>query len=568
MQKRNNWNRIVISGIAFLAFASTIFIGRVGAGSRRDVEPQPAQQKRRIGEVPAKAKAGNLIAPQDSSQQIRMVVSFQLRDEAALLQLMADLNDPASPIYHQWLTPEEFGQRFGRNETEFNQALTWLQSQGFDVDRQYPNRLAIGFTGTVAAVERAFNVQMGLYWDSNANRSFFSNVNAPTLPPEIESITTGLDGLNNAVVYHHRASSAEATRLAQAEVSRQNAQQNRPGTPQPDARFGSRLFIGPKDYALLYNYQPLWNANIMGQGQKVGVIIDSDILDSDMSTYRAQFGLPAANVQRVLFPGFSNPGRTGDGEFEADVDTMSISATAPQAEIDLILIPFLDTGSIFTVEQDVINGVATLNIHVVNESFGTCESIFSVAEQNLFRQAVTQGIAFFASSGDEGANCDRDDPTQQGVGWPVCYDGVTGVGGTTVQAIFDTQGNVTARGGEIVWNTPPGIRRDCAGGPTGGGASGGGVSTREPIPTYQQSAQGFAGGVPAGTGRFVPDVAALAGSPGALVVFEGTINFAGGTSESSPLWAGMMALIDQFKGSAQGSPNAALYQLGVNQFKN
>src|SRR5262249_29238266 len=150
MQKRNNWNYIVISGIAFLAFASTIFTGRAGAGSRRDVAPQRAQQKRRIGEVPAKARADNLIAPQDSSQQIRMVLSFQLRDEAGLLKLMADLNDPTSPIYHQWLAPEEFGQRFGRTEAEFNQAMSWLQSQGFDVDRPYPNRLAIGFTGTVA----------------------------------------------------------------------------------------------------------------------------------------------------------------------------------------------------------------------------------------------------------------------------------------------------------------------------------------------------------------------------------------------------------------------------------
>src|SRR5262249_22111641 len=87
-------------------------------------------------------------------------------------------------------------------------------------------------------------------------------------------------------------------------------------------------------------------------------------------------------------------------------------------------------------------------------------------------------------------------------------------------------------------------------------------------PAYQQGAQGFAAGVPPGTGRFVPDVAALASRPFALIVVEGNFTLGGGTSLSSPLWAGMMALINQFKGSPQGSPNAALYRLGVNQFKN
>src|SRR5262249_1825774 len=96
----------------------------------------------------------------------------------------------------------------------------------------------------------------------NANRSFFSNVNAPTLPPEIEAITAGLDGLNDATVYHHRASGIKAKLLSQAEVNQQDGR----GTPQPDATTpGLGLFIGPSDFALLYNYRPLWNANIKGQ---------------------------------------------------------------------------------------------------------------------------------------------------------------------------------------------------------------------------------------------------------------------------------------------------------------
>jgi subtilase family serine protease len=504
----------------------------------------------------------------ESSDQIRMVLSFSLRHQGRLSRLITQLNDPSSPIYHQWLTPEEFGQRFGRTEAEFNQALSWLQSQGFNVDRPYPSRLAIGFTGSTAVVERAFGVQMGLFWDSNGGRSFYSNSNEPTLPPELNAITVGLQGLNNALLYHHIGGRNKMRPISRQELKTEAGQ----GGPRPDLRVGSSTnIIGPSDLALLYDYQPLWNANIKGSGQKVGIIIDSDIKDSDMSTYRSLSGLPATTVQRVVLSGFTNPGITA-GEDEADVDTQSVSAAAPMAEIDLLLVPSLDTGSILTVESDIVNQVGTLNIHIVNESFGLCESeIFNASERTVFQQAVAQGIAIFASSGDEGANCDEGDPTLHGVECPACYDGATAVGGTTLNVSYNTSGVVTARTSEVTWNSPPGVRQDCTGGSLTGGSTGGGVSGLVSMPTYQVNSQGFAAGVPAGSKRIVPDIAAIADPnppSGCLLIIEGLGYYGGGTSQSSPLWAGMMALINNFKGSVQGSPNTALYQLGVNQFKN
>src|SRR5262245_8563098 len=222
MYQHRNWRPVIVLAVGFFSLISTVLIGRVGAGSRKVTVPVRGQQKKRIGEVPSKAKVQNLLAPQDTSQQIRMMLSFQVNDEAGLEQLISDLNDPGSPMYHQWLTPEEFGQRFGRSEAEFNEALSWLQSQGFDVDRPYPSRMSIGFTGTVEAVQRAFNVQMGLYWDSNENRSFYSNTNAPTLPPEIDAITVGLDGLNNAVLYRHPARHRDLVPLTKSQVRGQS----------------------------------------------------------------------------------------------------------------------------------------------------------------------------------------------------------------------------------------------------------------------------------------------------------------------------------------------------------
>jgi hypothetical protein len=141
---------------------------------------------------------------------------------------------------------------------------------------------------------------------------------------------------------------------------------------------------------------------------------------------------------------------------------------------------------------------------------------------------------------------------------------VTAVGGTQIQASYNTDGSIAQKTSENVWNDPPGIQ--CQ--KSGGSATGGGIARFSPMPAYQQGAQGFAGGVPAATTRVVPDVAALAGSPFTLVLNEGQSQLVGGTSLSSPLWAGMMALINQVQGSPQGSPNPVLYQAGINQYKN
>src|SRR5262249_2534524 len=321
-----------------------------------------------------------------------------------------------------------------------------------------------------------------------------------TLPPEIDNITIGLVGLNNAQVFHRPARRSNLTPLtAQQQAGAAS------GGFQPQGKVGSSLVLFPKDLALLYDYQPLWTNNVKGQNQKVGVIIDSDIKDSDMSLYRTTAGLPALTVTRVIYPGLTNPGLTG-GEVEADLDTQSISAVAPNAEIDLVIVTDLSFTSIGLAEQTLVN---QNTIKVVSESLGICESEgFLTSEQNIFNQAAAQGIAFFASSGDEGANCDESNPNVHGVECAACYANVTGVGGTTVNANFDSSGNVTSRASEVVWNTFPGVRQNCSGVGTGGGAGGGGISQQVPIPSYQSSSQGFTGGVPAGTMRARPAAAA------------------------------------------------------------
>jgi subtilase family serine protease len=546
-------------GAVFL-IASSLLIYPAGAASGRGTVHFKSRV-RNVGEVPNQVATSAYLGSLPPDKEIRMLISFQPRNQVELNQLEADLYNPSSPRYHQWLTAEEFGKRFGRSEEEFKMAAAWLRSQGLNVDRTYSNHLAIGFTGTVGTVERALNVQMGQYWDSLSNRSFYSNSQAPTLPSKIEAITIHLTGLNNALIYHRPLRSIERIDPATKQAGKKESK----GGLRTDGIYQGQTFMGPKDFATVYNFAPLSSADFQGQGQSIGIIMDSDVLDSDMASYRSQFGLPAANLQRLVLPGLSNPGITTDGEVEADLDTQSISGVAPLAEIDLITIPELDTVSVETAEEDV---VSLGTIHVVNESFGGCEiGGFSSAEENLFTQAATQGIGFFAAAGDSGAVCGGG-PGPAEIVCPACYPNVTSVGGTQIAATFDSSGNLTQKLSETVWNEPPGVQIDCSGKSVGGGAGGGGVSQIVSIPSYQQSAQGFAGGVPSGTTRSVPDVAALAGAPFTLIFSEGAAGLVGGTSLSTPLWSGMMGLINQYEGTAQGLPNSVLYKLAVNQYKN
>jgi hypothetical protein len=509
--------------------------------------------KKQIGLVPKEVASSAYLGSMAADEQVRMLISFDTRNQDELNRLLADLYDPSSPEFHNWLTAKQFGRRFGRAQQECQMAADWLASQGFNVDIRYSNRLAIGFSGTPDVIERAFNVQMARYWDPATNGAFYSNVQEPTLPREIAGFTAGLVGLNNLVTYHRPVHTYQPA----GDVAGALGQKVK-----PDGTLGGRTFLSPSDLAVVYNYQTLQNSGFKGQGQTIGIIIDSDVKDSDMASFRSQFGLPPANLQRLVLPGLTNPGLTSDGEVEADLDTQSVSGVAPLAQIDLIVMPALTSLSIETAQQDVVN-LGTIKI--VNESFGGCEQgLFNSTDQALFSQAAAQGIAFFAAAGDTGSTCGGPSASQD-INCPACYGGVTAVGGTQIQATYNTDGSIAQKISETVWNQPPGI---LCGKANSGGATGGGISHFSPIPSYQQNAQGFAGGVPSGNGRVVPDVAALAGPPFTLLFSEGQAGLFGGTSLATPLWAGMMALVNQVQGSTQGSPNAVLYHAGISQYRN
>jgi subtilase family serine protease len=578
-QLKSLWHsKVFFPALALVAATTVLGLGTGAENRTRDenggslaVSPGRlrSNSSRPIGWVPDLVGTSTYVGPMASDEVVTLSLGFKVNDQLGLRQLQSELYDPASANFHRWLRPEEFGQRFGRSTNEVQRVANWLSEEGFQIDQVWPNNLAITFKGVASAVQLAFGVTMGRYLDSENGRLFFSNQQEPTLPADLAAIIQDLIGLNDAYPYKAGSSRSDVAHVAAKDSDSPNATFNN-GKP----------FLAPHDLDVAYciNLEAADGTPIQGQGQRVAILVDSDVRDSDVLRFRSTFNLPQTIPVRFTAPGFVNPGITADVG-EATLDVAQVSSVAPQAEIDLVIPPNSSPANFFAAQEFVVN---SLGAKVVNESFGGCEkNTYSITEETLLRQAAMMGISYFVISGDEGAECN----TRAGkkemesgdaeIECPACFDSVTAVGGTAIQTdanSFDQDGNLIGASNEVAWNDAPGVRFGCNGEriskPGFHGSSGGGQSMIVLMPDYQVGAQGFPGGVPQGVGRFVPDVCADASqdAPSTVDFLDKKLRVTGGTSKASPFWAGLMALINQFKGGPQGSPNPELYRLGIQQY--
>ena len=295
-----------------------------------------------------------------------------------------------------------------------------------------------------------------------------------------------------------------------------------------------------------------------------------------MASFRAMSGLPA-NPPQIIVNG-RDPGIVGGGlETEADLDVEWAGAVAKGATIKYVVSAstMASDGITLSAQYAVGNNVAS----VITVSFGLCEAwagMYNQIYNALWQQAAAQGISVFVAAGDSGsAGCDTPGlttPARDGFG-------VNGLGSSPYNvAVGGTEfndngspstywngsnsGNLASAKGyipEVVWNES---------GYTGAGAAGnnlyaagGGSSNQWPRPAWQTGA-----GVPAGTRRLVPDVSlTAAGHDGYLIEQEGGLYLVGGTSASTPSFAGIMAVLNQYTGTRNGNPNAKFYSLAASQ---
>jgi subtilase family serine protease len=482
-----------------------------------------------------------------------LLLSPRVSAKTELDTLLAGLQNPKSPNFHHFLTPQEFGLRFGPTDQDVADAANWLKSFGFRIEEIGNGKLWINFSGNVQQVERAFQTNIRQY--EVHGEIHHANATDPSIPRALSGLVQGVVSLHDFPLHHDG-------NVAQLPVNVTNAD-------------GSHN-LAPGDFAIIYNLTPLYNAGIDGTGQTIAIVGRTDIVVGDVQFFRSTFGLPAKDP--IFIHNGNAPGDLkGNEELEADLDVEWSGAVAKNATIDFVISRSTRTtdGVSLSAQYIVNNNVAP----VMSTSFGLCEQSLGATGNafwnNLWTQAAAEGITAFVSTGDTGAaGCDANNAavgTIQAVNGLASTPNNVAVGGTEFNegaGIFWAAGNnadlSSALGPipEIVWNESANVP-----GGVGIRATGGGVSTIYAKPGYQSGP-----GVPADGFRDIPDVSLTAAGHDAYIIVQGhTNNTPGlegvfGTSASSPSFAGIMALVVQKTGAPQGNANNVLYSMARAQF--
>lgn len=338
----------------------------------------------------------------------------------------------------------------------------------------------------------------------------------------------------------------------------------------------------PAQVQAAYNEQPLFNRGITGRGQTI-VIVDSfgsPTIRSDLATFDREFGLPAPPSFRIIQPAGRVPRYNPHdgtqlgwaGETTLDVDWAH--TMAPRANILLVETPVAESAGTAGLPEIVAAENYVVDHHlgqVISQSFGAAEATFPGARsisglRSAFINADQQGVTVLAASGDDGATDFSNDAgtllyTHRAVIWPASDPLVTAVGGT--QLALDSTGRRTTA--DVVWNDGNNyaLLNVLAGSPDPTGiATGGGKSMVFGRPSYQNGV-----GRVVGNHRGIPDISMSAACSGLVLTYN---SFGGeqsgwyascGTSEATPLFAGIVALAAQVAGHSLGLINPALYRL-------
>jgi subtilase family serine protease len=468
--------------------------------------------------------------------------------QAALDVLLAEQQNPASPLFHQWLTPQEFGARFGASDAELLQLATWLSAQGFAVEEIPASRRMIVFSGTVSDVFEAFHAEIHRY-EVNGAQHIANNAD-PQIPEALADLVDGIVSLQD---FRHQPQIAT----------------RKPSAAKPAYSAGSTHDLFPADFATIYDLNPLYSAETSGAGASIAIAARSNIRLGDVDAFRSIAGLPA-NTPEVTLIG-ADPGLAAGDQDEATLDAEWSGAVAPGASVNLVVATSTATtdGVDLAAAYIVNHAVAP----VVSVSYGSCEQEMGATElafyNSLWEQAASEGISVFVASGDAGAaGCSvatGRTGTGTGVNGLCSSPYATCVGGTELDegadpAQFWAPTNTASYGSalgyipEQVWN------ESAMNGGTGLWSSGGGASRVYSQPGWQAALNGTA---EANGMRAVPDVSlAAADHDGYFMAKNGSFWIVSGTSAAAPSFAGMMALVvDAMHGAAQGNANPGLYAL-------
>jgi hypothetical protein len=511
------------------------------------------------GHTPLKVLDGTatLVQHYDPSRMLRLsfiLAPPHMDEERALIEAV---HDKKSPLFHQFLTAEQFNARFAPSVEDEESVVAWAQDEGLTITHRYSSRLVVNVEAPAGVIEKALNIKLNNY-RLNAKR-FFSNDRDPALPAALISIVLSVEGLNSLegmqpatnigvgvtppdyvpgpAVAVGEAQSADATATLSAVSEQASAKIH---TPQPEFVDG---YYGPQDLysSQAYNYQalnnqghccnPLGNPGSSPPDASIAIAAFGDLNISDIAAFHTEYPYLAYNVQKILIDGgytCNNSGGADDNCAEVTWDTEWSTAMANSFG------SAANTAKIWVYEGPNANNASPVYMQMLEDGharvFSTswacsdgigCSDSTMHGYDGIFASMLLQGWTMVAAAGDQGATGACSD--QLAVDYPASDPFVVAAGGTGLgfysNDTFDFE--VTWTGG-----TSPGSCKANDGGGTGG------FSSYFTVPSYQAS-MGF-------SHRATPDLS-LNAQYGQASIFDGAFAHPGGTSLVAPELAGFFA---------------------------
>lgn len=570
-----------VAAFGILVFAALLSAcGGGGGGSAPSVPagrmPAPASGSTSIPYEAAALQGATYLGPVTMGN-MAIEVFPTMQDSAGLIAYSRAVNDPSSPAFRQFLTPQQIGDRYGAPQSQYNAIAAYFQSKGLVV-AGWPQREMLHVGGAQPALESALGAKFGLFSKNGA--TFVALANGPSLPASLGVASIGHAGDVDPALH----SAAIPIPLA-----------------------GAYEGVTPQQVQRAFDYSGAYNAGFTGTGINVGIIASWAFNPPDVTAYGAQFHIPVATVTNVVAQNanaFPAPGNTpypvtggytsyglqsppplnaptcAPGTFpacnaedgEAQLDTEMIAGMAPGSNV-LFYIAYnpsecFASGNYTTPGatcpgnytpspqmgggewmSEVQQAIADNRADVLSESLGACETAnigyYYDANGNgsaptMYASLLAEGIPVFVSSGDNGVSACQDKKAD--LWYPASDPSAVAVGG--VWAPIDSAGNIAGQIAAWGYQNTNGSTAHNSGGSVGG------VSAVFPAPTFQS---GIAlPGIATGT-RLVPDISLnAAGNSAVSIILNSTPNLGptqyysyDGTSEAAPLSAAMWALVLQ-----------------------
>jgi subtilase family serine protease len=349
-------------------------------------------------------------APDSLPQEhILMMLRRSGPKEQELQQFIKGQYDPHSPDFHRWLTPQQFGDRFGPSAQDIGKVTRWLTQQGFRLNNVPAGGLFVDLSGTAGQVAQAFHTEIHHYRINGEDH--FANASDPYIPNALAPVISGFRALND---FHPRPPAAHA---GTAHLDRKTGKWFRAtGNGSHLTSSANAMYVaGPQDFATIYGVNQVWKEGVLGTGQTIAVVGSTNLESADIQNFRDAFGITALGPNGSVE--MENPPSTvcaapdpSTNDPEGYLDAEWAGAMAPDATIDYVACADqgVTLGADLVAAYIVGDPAHVQRVSVLSSSYGYCEALpQSEANQfyvSLWQQAAAEGITVVVAAGDTGAD--------------------------------------------------------------------------------------------------------------------------------------------------------------------